>query len=188
MIKCNGCGVNISYGMRHAINKNICPFCGQRIMSEESLADVNIITKKIRSLESFSALQTKIDDRAFDSLLNEISMLFCFSLKQDAEISAVQAKRIAQRNAQNIAASDASTHDGTSFEDIRRQVEQEMNLDFNREDSDSSEDSSLISGDDRTDIDSDDEDYDDRITRLKNLHVKAKDVISRVNKPIRRIG
>lgn len=188
MIRCNGCGTNISYGMRHAINKNICPFCGLKIMSEESLADINIITKKIKSLDSFSALQTRIDTRTFDSLLNEISMLFCFSLKQDADISSVQAKRMAEKNAQNIAASDTTTHEGTSFEDIRRQVEQEMNLDFNREDSGYSEDSSLISSDDRTDVDSGNEDYDDRITRLKNLHVKAKDVISRTNKPIRRIG
>jgi len=185
MLLCNSCEFKISSNMKWAISKNNCPSCGERIMNDNYLFELKKIRKDIEVLESVSSLNKSVSSsldhqNLFDTMINDISILFLFSVKTVVKNNLIQENKFNKRfpsadaEQENMEAQD----EVESFEQrVRRQVEEELGLssDLNEESEDSDHD--------------DDDDESSRIERLKQIHKKAQNtILKRTNKPITRIS
>lgn len=173
MLSCRSCKGEILPSMKYAVNKNACPFCGGKIMSDEDIFDMKSIARKLEGLDCITSLNQVIPRESLNVLINELSMFFNFSLRNDEEIASVQSKIAMRKNKVESSAGNDDSED--ELKRIRREVENDVGL--------TEED-----GEDESD-NMDEEDSDDRVERLKRLHKKASDTILKgLNKPIRRIG
>jgi hypothetical protein len=172
--------------MKWAISKNSCPSCGGKIMNDSDLYEIKKIKSDIEGLNSVSSIRSSIssDDThtdAFESMINDLSMLFLFSIKKVVKNNLIQENKFNTRFTEADDSPDDvnSDYGEESFEArVRRQVEEELGIGVSSEDS--------YSGDNNED---DDPDEDDRVERLKKIHKKAQgSILKKVNKPITRIS
>lgn len=174
MLSCRSCKSEILPSMKYAVNKNACPFCGGKIMSDEDIFDMKSIARKLENLECITTLNKSIPRESISLLINELSMFFNFALRNDEEIASVQSRIAMRKNKQETTNEKDEIDEESEKIRIRREVESDFGLT-----KDDLDDSSY--GDEE-------EDSDDRVERLKRLHKKASDTILKgINKPIRRI-
>lgn len=182
MLFCSSCEFKISPNMRWAISKNSCPSCGGKIMNDSDVYEMKKIKSDIESLDSVSEIRSSVSSEVysdtFESMINDLSMLFLFSIKKVVKNNLIQENKFNKRFSDTDDFSedlDSDAGEDESFEArIRRQVEEEIGI--------SSEFPGGIE-------DEEDPDEDDRVERLKKIHKKAQGtILKRTNKPITRIS
>jgi hypothetical protein len=171
--------------MKWAISKNSCPSCGGKIMNDSDVYEIKKIKSDIEGLNSVSSIRSSISSDGihtdtFESMINDLSMLFLFSIKKVVKNNLIQENKFNKR----FSDADASAEDvGQDYEEesfetrVRRQVEEELGIGGSTEDPN------------HGDNNDDDPDEDDRVERLKRIHKKAQgSILKKVNKPITRIS
>lgn len=151
-------------------------------MNDSDVYEIKKIKSDIEGLDSVSEIRSSVSSEVhsdtFESMINDLSMLFLFSIKKVVKNNLIQENKFNKRFSDTDDFSedlDSDAGEDESFEArIRRQVEEEIGI------------SSEFPGGGE---DEEDPDEDDRVERLKKIHKKAQGtILKRTNKPITRIS
>lgn len=152
MIECAGCSFNITQKMRHSLVTNSCPACGATLLGAVHRHRLGLFQKKL-SMQGFAEKLDQAD--LFDIAL--FMLLEFFPIPEPEVVAAAEVTE------------DSKEKEEEDFDDIRRQIRQEM-----------------VEASESFDEDEVDDDIDAKVERLRQIAKESNSKPSRVM--VRRIG
>lgn len=160
MLTCKKCGFNVNGALKHSININQCPRCGNFLMSNEKLSAVNSIV-------------TELNANGFNYTKSELKMLAIFFVNK---LSNAEEKSIDHENGDILYNEEESKEDYESQEFHGQDYNSDEITDFSKIRDEISNEYDIIN-----------EEYDDKVTRLQRL-AKDNKILNKRGVSVRRVS